>query len=142
MGNEVIVSEGNTRDQISRMLGEMKSEHEQLFQTVNEIRDAITANDVTAAKRHLMQLQIHQQSHFEHEVGLMERYDYPHREVHKQTHDSLIGALHSINMLIDLENLRRLSVELAVYLENSLKHVVEVDRPFQEFLSVFTDGDG
>jgi hemerythrin len=141
MGYEVVMSESNTGDQIDQVLKEMKSEHEQMFQMVDRIRDAISAEDVNVAKQHLMQLQICQQSHFEHEVGLMEQYEYPHIKGHKKTHDNLIEALHSINRLINLENLQRLDGELADYLENSLKHVIEVDRPFQEYLSASRDGD-
>lgn len=136
------MSEGSTGDQINQVLEEMKSEHERLFQTVDTIRDALHAQDIRAAKRHLMQLQIYQQSHFEHEVGLMEAYDYPHVADHKKNHDNLNGALHSINRIIHLENLQRLNGELANYLESSLKHVIEVDRPFQEFLSAARDRQG
>ena len=135
------MSGGNTRDKIDQLLEEMNSEHEQLFQTVNMIRDAISAEQASLAKRHLMQLQIHQQSHFEHEVGLMEQHEYPHIKEHKKTHDSLIEALHSINRLINLENLQRLNGELAIYLDASLKHIIEVDRPFQEFLLSSRDAD-
>ena len=51
-------------------------------------------------------------------------------------------ALHNLNKLISLENLQRLNGELVNYLENSLTHVIEVDRPFQEFLSKSTERDG
>ena len=129
------MSGGNTADQVDKVLDEMKSEHEQLFQTVDRIRDALSAEDMSVAKNQLIKLQIYQQSHFDHETGLMEQYEYPHSNDHKQTHGNLIEALRSIIKLIYLENLQRLNGELADYLDNSLKHVIEVDRPFQEFLS-------
>lgn len=141
MGYEIVMSGSNTGDQIDQALEETRSEHERLFQTVDRIRDALSAEDVNVAKQHLMQLEIYQRSHFEHEVGLMEQYEYPHITDHKKTHDNLNELLHSINMLINLENLQRLNEELADYLENSLKHVIEVDRPFQEFLSALRDRD-
>jgi hemerythrin len=141
MGYEVVMSGGNTGDQFDQVLEEMKSEHEQLFQTVDRIRDALSAEDVNAVKRHLMELQIYQQSHFDHEVGLMEQYEYPHIKDHKKTHENLNEALHGLNRVINLENLQRLNGELAVYLDKSLKHVIEVDRPFQEFLSAPRKGD-
>ncbi len=141
MGYEVVMSGGNTADQVDKILDEMKSEHEQLFQTVDRIRDALSAEDMSVAKHHLIKLQIYQQSHFDHELGLMEQYEYPHSNDHKKTHGNLIEALRSINKLINLENLQRLNGELADYLDNSLKHVIEVDRPFQEFLSASRDLD-
>lgn len=136
------MSGSDVRYDIAQILEEMRSEHEQLFQMVEKIRAAIDAGDVSAAKHHLMQLQAYQQSHFEHEAELMKRYEYPHTDDHQKRHDALIGTLHDINKLIHLEHLRRLSRELANYLEDSLKHVIEVDRPFQDFLSVAGGRDG
>ncbi len=135
------MSGGNTGDQIDQVLDEMKSEHEQLFQTVDKIRDALSAEDMSVAKHHLIKLQIYQQSHFEHELALMEQYEYPHIKDHEKTHENLIEALRSINKLINLENLQRLDGEVADYLDNSLKHVIEADRPFQEFLLASRDRD-
>jgi len=119
---------------IERALKEMEKEHEELFQAVDRIRAAISANNRDTATNHLLELQLHQQSHFEHEVRLMVQYDYPHIDEHRKTHENLIDTLHSINKLISIENLRRLNDELTDYLETSLRHIVEVDRPFQEFL--------
>ncbi len=133
------MSGDNTRDQIGRLLNEIELEHDQLFQTVDRIKDSLGAEDMAVARHRLMQLQVFQQSHFEHEVDLMEQYEYPGVNDHKNTHNGLNEALHSINRLINLENLRHLNGELAVYLENSLKHVIEVDRPFQEFLAAYRD---
>lgn len=135
------MSAGNTAEQIDRVLEDMKSEHEQLIQTVHKIRDAIVAKDIDVAQQHLMNLQVYQQTHFQHEVAMMERYKYPHIKAHKETHDSLMRALDSINRLINLENLQRLNGELAVYLEDSLKHIIEADRPLQEFLSASRDAN-
>lgn len=129
------MSGANTDNQIDKLLEEMKSEHEQLFQTVANIRDALSREDIEAAKSNLLQLQIVQQAHFNHELELMKHYDYPHTNDHKGKHDALTGTLDSINHLIQVEHLHQLSSELASYLENSLKHMIEVDRPFQEFLS-------
>jgi hemerythrin-like metal-binding protein len=127
----------NTGGQIDPLLEEMKSEHDRLFQLVDRIRDALNAKDLRLVKHHLMQLQIFQQSHFEHEVSLMEQYEYPHIQDHTSKHNGLTETLHSINRLIHVEDLQRLSGALADYLETSLKHIIEVDRPFQQFLSGF-----
>lgn len=135
------MSRDNTQDHIDQLLKEMELEHDQLFQSVDRIKESIGAEDMDEAKRRLIQLQGFQQAHFEHEVALMEQYEYPDIDDHKNTHVELIDALHSINRLIILENPRRLDVDLADYLENSLKHVIEVDRPFQEFLSASRDRD-
>jgi hemerythrin len=142
MGYEVVMSGDNTGDRTDRDLEEMKSEHERMFQTVDKIKDAIGADDIYVAKHLMIQLQIYQQSHFEHEDKLMEQYEYPQIADHKAIHDNLNEALHNLNRLISLENLQRLNGELVTYLENSLTHVIEVDRPFQEFLSKSTERDG
>lgn len=129
------MSRMNTADHINQLLEEMKSEHERLVQTVGRIRDALRAEDMKQAKHHLLQLQIFQQSHFEHEASLMEQYEYPHAGDHKNRHDALTETLHRINRLIHVEDMQRLSAALADYLETSLTHIIEVDRPFQQFLS-------
>ena len=109
VGYEVVMSGDNTGDRTDRALDEMKSEHEQMFRTVDKIKDAIGADDINVAKHHLIQLQINQQSHFEHEAKLMEQYEYPQIADHKKTHDNLNEALHNLNRLISLENLQRLN---------------------------------
>jgi hemerythrin-like metal-binding protein len=132
---EIVMSDTSTMDEIDRILQAMEAEHEQLFQAVDRIKEAIGAEDLSIAKHHLMQLQIYQQSHFENESRLMVRYEYPPIEDHEKTHEDLIATLHSINRLISLENLQQLNGALTAYLENSLHHIIEVDRPFQDFLS-------
>lgn len=122
-------------DHIDLLLKEMKSEHDRLIQTVGKLRDALRAGDMDLAKHHLLQLQIFQQSHFEHEDTLMDQYEYPHAADHKSRHNALSETLHKINRLIHVEDMPRLSAALADYLETSLAHIIEVDRPFQKYLS-------
>ncbi|MEM7120189.1 MAG: hemerythrin family protein [Pseudomonadota bacterium] len=126
---------------IDGALDQMRAEHDQLIRTVDEIKQAIGANDVAGATKLIVQLQVHQQAHFDHEVALMERYRYPHADHHQTSHTSLIDTLHSIYRLISLENLHQLSDELAEYLEKSMQHIIEVDRPLQDFLNIARDGD-
>ncbi len=135
------MNRGNAGDQIDQVLEEMESDHDRLLQTVDSVRGALSTEDINLAKKHMMQLQIFQQSHFEHEARLMERHEYPYINDHKTTHDNLNEALYSINKLVNLENLQHLSGELTTYLENSMEHIIEVDRPFQEFLAAFRDGN-
>ena len=136
VGYEGVMAEGNIAGEIDHVLKAMEAEHEQLFHTVDRIREAIDAEDLRIAKHNLMQLQIYQQSHFENESRLMAQYDYPRIEDHEKTHLNLIETLHSINRILSLENLQQLNGALTAYLESSLHHVIEVDRPFQEFLSL------
>ena len=124
----------NEGDDIRHVLDEMRSEHEQLIDTVEKIRDAIRVGDVAAATEYLMQLQVHQEDHFQHEVALMETYGYPQTRDHEVTHKRLTDSLYGIIQLIKVENLRQLNGELGDYLEKSLKHIIEADRPLQDFL--------
>ena len=119
---------------IGSVLDQMKAEHDQLVQTVQDIRHAIETKDVDRATKLLMQLQIHQQAHFDHEMAVMQRCRYPAAAEHEASHEGLIDVLHNIYRLISLENLQQLSGELAEYLEDSLNHIIEVDRPLQDFL--------
>lgn len=130
-----------TDDPLAGALDKMKAEHDQLEQTVHDIRDAIDEKDVDRATKLLMQLQVHQQAHFDHEVALMERCRYPDAVEHQASHEGLIDVLHSIYRLINLENLQQLSSELAEYLEASLDHIIEVDRPLQDFLLASKDDE-
>ncbi len=130
-----------TDDPLDGALEQMKSEHDQLVQTVHDIRDAIDGKDVDRATKLLMQLQIHQQTHFDNEVAVMERCRYPDAAEHQASHEGLIDVLHSIYRLINLENLQQLSSELAEYLEASLNHIIEVDRPLQDYLAASRDDE-
>ncbi len=130
-----------TDDSMDGALDQMKAEHDQLVQTVHDIREAIEAKDVDRATKLLMHLQVHQQAHFDHEVAVMERCRYPDAAEHQASHEGLIDVLHSIYRLINLENLQQLSSELAEYLEASLDHIIEVDRPLQDFLLASQDDE-
>ena len=72
----------------------------------------------------------------------MESCRYPDAAEHQASHEGLIDVLHNIYRLINLENLQQLSNDLAEYLEASLDHIIEVDRPLQDFLTVMRDDDG
>lgn len=121
-------------DDIDGILGAMKQEHEDLVRLVGRIKLAIDKKNVDDATELLVELQLYQQAHFQHEIDLMERYDYPDTAMHEAAHLALIESLNSIYRIIKLENLRRLNGELGTYLEDSLSHIMEVDRPLQEFL--------
>ncbi len=124
----------NEVDDIRHVLDETRSEHEQLIDIVEKIRDAIRVGDVAAATESLMQLQVRQEEHFQHEVAQMEKYGYPQIRGHEVMHQKLVDSLYGIIQLINVENLRQLNGELGDYLEHSLKHIIEVDKPLQDFL--------
>jgi hemerythrin-like metal-binding protein len=132
--------EGIRPNVIDQLQKEMDAEHQQLFELINCLKGALKSGDIDLVKRLLVQLEVSQQSHFDNEQDIMEKFSYPHIDEHKTLHGKLENVLNKINKAISFENLQRIDEDLGVYLESSLVHVHKADKPFQDFLLAFKEG--
>lgn len=64
----------------------------------------------------------------------MERCNYPSLVSHKDQHSAMAKVLSSVIRLVVVEKLRNISDDLGKYLERSLRHALEHDNDFRDFL--------
>ena len=112
----------------------ISDDHAQLSDLVSRIRSAIETGQGSLAKKVRLRLTRLYGSHFEHEERLMARIEYPALHDHRREHHDLIGTLTNINQTLHLENLQSVSVTVAAHLETALRHTIETDRRFLDFM--------
>ena len=112
----------------------ISDDHAQLSALVGRIRSAIETGQGSLAKDLLLRLTRLYRSHFEHEEQLMARIEYPALQDHRREHHDLVGTLANINQTLHLENLQSVSVSVAAHLETALRHTIETDRRFLDFM--------
>ena len=109
-------------------------DHALLSGLVSRIRSAIESGQATLAQDLLLQLARLYESHFEHEEAMMARSAYTALADHRREHRDLVGTLETINQTLRLENLHGLSLTVAAHLEAALKHTIETDQRFLDFM--------
>lgn len=112
----------------------MSTEHQLLSESVDRITSAIASQDLPIIRRELLHLQSSEQIHFRHEEEVMERCNYPSLVSHKDQHSAMAKVLSSVIRLVVVEKLRNISDDLGKYLERSLRHALEHDNDFRDFL--------
>lgn len=122
-------------ERIAEMLAALEDDHARLRELGAGILRAIEANDVDTAARALFELQGAQTSHFQFEEGLMEEAGFPGRESHAESHDRLVAALGAINAALGVGRISSLSRDLADFIEESMRHIGELDEAFHGFLT-------
>jgi hemerythrin-like metal-binding protein len=122
-------------ERIAEMLAALDDDHAHLRELGGNILRAIDANDVDLAARALLQLQGAQTAHFRFEEGLMEEAGFPGRATHAESHDRLVTALEAINNALGDGQVSSLSRELGAFIDESLRHISELDDVFHNFLT-------
>lgn len=120
---------------VEDMLKGLDDDHDRLRELGSRILSAIKANDVEGAQRDLLALQLAQHTHFRYEERLMAETGYPGRKVHAEDHLQLNQTLAAINRALGTNRIGALSHELAVFINDSLNHVEELDGRLRTFLS-------
>lgn len=117
------------------MLAALDDDHAHLRELGRSILRAIDANEVDMAAKALLQLQGAQTSHFRFEEGLMEEAGFPGRATHAESHDSLVAALDAINRALGDGRVSSLSRDLAAFIDESMRHIADLDDLFLGFLT-------
>jgi len=111
-------------------------QHQELFDTVNELERALRVGKGNAAVDGILdRLVTYAGLHFAAEESLMERHDFPGLSTHRRQHEMFREKMMSF-----LEKHRTakagVSVELLLFLQNWLKgHVLRTDKQYSAFLN-------
>ena len=119
---------------VAKMIVTLSEDCGQLRELGARILAAIECCDVEAARGHLLEFQLIQDSHFRFQNRLMEEAAYPAMEEHVRCHERLYAILMAINGALCSGRCSALTAELAAFIEESLAHIHEMDQPFHDFL--------
>ena len=113
----------------------ISTDHAHLSDLVSRIRSAIDDARVSEARQQLFRLEGLYASHFRREEFIMARINYPALDDHRREHCGLIDTLARINQVMNMENLQGISPAIAAHLETTLRHTIETDRQFLDFMA-------
>jgi hemerythrin len=114
------------------------SDHSELRELLDKLGSAVAAGDITSAKQILLQFQVWEERHFATEENAMRSFGFPDYEAHRDHHESLRDSLAAIGRFLLLEEPSALHDSVVDYVEQTLTHVEELDRPLEAFLRAVT----
>ena len=109
-------------------------DHEELRALLETLSSAIAAGDHDGAKQQLLRFQVLEERHFAAEEQAMRSFGFPDYEAHRDHHVRLRDSLAAIGHFLLLEQPKALADSIADYVEQTLAHVEELDRPLESFL--------
>ena len=109
-------------------------QHKELFRLTGELSESID-RDAELDKNYLIaRLEVYSLYHFTSEEHLMEKYNYPDFEKHKQEHKTFFSEINSFKTK-HKEGAPLLARNILLYLSGWFrKHIVENDKKFGKFL--------
>lgn len=114
------------------------SDHEELRGLLERLNKAVSASDHASVKQVLLRLQVWEERHFAAEERAMRSFDYPDYEAHRHHHNALRHSLADIGRFLLLEEPKALHDSIFDYVEETLAHIEELDRPVESFLRAVT----
>ena len=115
---------------------EINDEHKHLIGLANQVLGACYVGQGGAIIADVVdQLIDYTRYHFDREIDILEKYDYPDLAMHRREHDDLIKRVLQIKARIDDEKADEISLETMLFLQDWLiNHVMEHDRDYGAFL--------
>lgn len=105
---------------------QVDGQHQQLFEIVNALHDAVVTRKDTYTMQVLLEaLANHTIEHFQTEEALMMRVDYPDYDRHKQTHDGLLSKVDNLLLKFRDRNTEAVTTEITQFLTEWLSHHIK-----------------
>jgi hemerythrin len=105
---------------------QVDGQHQQLFEIVNALHDAVVTRKDTYTMQVLLEcLANHTIEHFQTEEALMMRVDYPDYDRHKQTHDCLLSKVDNLLLKFRDRNTEAVTTEITQFLTEWLAHHIK-----------------
>lgn len=111
-------------------------QHQQLFEAVNELNDALATGQGNEVVGDVLQkLLAYTMSHFAAEEKLLEKYNYPDLEAHRARHRELVTKVNKLHDDYKAGNIG-VSVSLMLFLQSWWKeHILGVDHKYSGYLN-------
>lgn len=119
---------------VERLLGnpEIDHQHQELARMLNELNDAVRANDPPEAIARLFdEMMAYTEMHFAVEEQLMDKFGYPDKDAHKAEHKRLLDEASYLKDTLARGGELRVLQSVKDWL---LAHTINVDKPFVEYL--------
>ncbi|MEY4767921.1 MAG: hypothetical protein RL637_560 [Pseudomonadota bacterium] len=127
-------------------INELDSHHQQLFDILNEVFNAINNNADSESIVHILnQLKEYTRYHFTEEEKILTLIAYPELAAHQQLHHDFNQQLDDFYQQARQENANLIAIKVANFgLEWLRNHILTVDRKYYEYMKrekIFLYGD-
>ncbi|MEO3428574.1 hemerythrin family protein [Pelagibius sp. CAU 1746] len=122
------------RESVAKCLDLILDDHFELRELLDDLSKAVAAGDTAFAKQVLLRFQVWMERHFAIEEDAMRSFGFPDYEAHRGHHESLRDSLAAIDRFLLLDEPGALHDGVVDYVEQTLTHVEELDRPLDAFL--------
>ncbi len=124
-----------TAEQFGTNVGVCDQQHQKIFDLVNSLVEAVQAGDRAATGRCLDELIDVVVDHFRTEEEMMQKYDYPDYQAHKDAHDKLVATCADLQKKFHAGE-AEVTAETAEFVRDWLyNHIPKVDKPYGPFLN-------
>jgi len=118
---------------------EIDRQHQELFRMASEIYDMVLALDDAGQTEHILELlaglKQYADAHFVLEESLMDRYDYPDLEAHRQEHEKFRTDLAALSVHQESRSPKQTVTELIKFITQWIfKHICTVDPGYAPLL--------
>ncbi len=118
---------------------EIDRQHQELFRMAGEIYDMVLALDDAGQTEHILELlaglKQYAGAHFVLEESLMDRYDYPDLEAHRQEHEKFRTDLAALSVDQESRSPKQTVTELIKFITQWIfKHICTVDPGYAPLL--------
>jgi hemerythrin-like metal-binding protein len=129
---------GKEQEDATKFVDLILDDHSELRDLLDKLGSAVAAGDMTRAKQILLRFQVWEERHFATEENAMRSFGFPDYEAHCGHHESLRDSLAAIGRFLLLEEPSAVHDSVVDYVEQTLTHVEELDRPLEAFLRACT----
>lgn len=110
--------------------------HKKLIQLMNEVYRVIKSKKNDGQTESILnELYDYTKTHFNDEINMMEKYNYPDVEEHREEHNEFIRELDNIKQMIGRQS-NLLNVQLLNFIKDWLiNHIMKSDAKYGQFFS-------
>jgi hemerythrin-like metal-binding protein len=123
-------------DKLSVGVDSIDNQHKILVKIINELFDSYFNHyDGTTSIRTMSKLMVYIHEHFKYEEELFDKYQWPQRNAHKNTHAILTKKVLDLKAQLDKDHDMENSLKLMELLKEWLaEHILVEDQKYAEFL--------
>ncbi|BCX89390.1 hemerythrin [Methylomarinovum tepidoasis] len=124
-----------TAEQFGTNVGIADQQHQQIFDLLNSLDDAVKAGDRDATGKYLDELINVVVEHFKTEEDLMQQHGYPDYAAHKEAHDKLVATCADLQKKFHAGEADVTSDVTAFVKDWLTAHIPNIDKPYGPFLN-------
>jgi hemerythrin len=123
-------------NQFSVGIDSIDRQHQKLIQLINQLNREMANGDANIAVSEILnQLTDYTEYHFQFEEAMLEEFNYPSEQQHKDSHRALITQLEGLKLNFESDISGAIALEIMQFLQSWLtEHILKSDMAYSKFL--------